>query len=142
MVNWRRGGESQSISYDGYLVSAKPAASSHGASLKSSCCISGTVDSGEADGDGDGHEDSAADSRQDEEASSEDGEEEQLLVGADDDVAAAAAAEAVAGFLAPFLDAAMFWQSVWSFASTEAWSGPREAALSGKLRRAASPRRR
>ena len=111
--------ESQSISYDGYLVSAKPAASSHGASLKSSCCISGTVDdSGEADGDGDGHEDSAADSRQDEDASSEDGEEEQLLVGVDDDVAAAAAAEA--GFLAPFfLDAVMFWQSVWSLASTD-----------------------
>jgi len=111
--------ESQSISYDGYLVSAKPAASSHGASLKSSCCISCTVDdSGEADGDGDGHEDSAADSRQDEDASSEDGEEEQLLVGVDDDVAAAIAAEA--GFLAPFfLDAAMFWQSVWSLASTD-----------------------
>ena len=79
--------ESQSISYDGYLVRAKPAASSHGASLKSSCCISGTADSGEADGDGDGHEDSAADSRQDEDASSEDGEE-QLLVGAEEDVAA------------------------------------------------------
>ena len=86
--------ESQSISYDGYLVRAKPAASSHGASLKSSCCISGTADSGEADGDGDGHEDSAADSRQDEDsaadsrqdedASSEDGDE-QLLVGADED---------------------------------------------------------
>jgi len=50
-----------------------------------------------------------------------------LLVGVDDDVVAAAVAEA--GFLAPFfLDAAMFWQSVWSLASTEAWSGPREAA--------------
>jgi len=96
--------ESQSISYDGYLVRAKPAASSHGASLKSSCCISGTADSGEADGDGDGHEDSAADSRQDEDASSEDGEE-QLLVGAEEDVAAAGA-----DFLAPFLDAAMLWQ--------------------------------
>ena len=47
-------------------------------------------------------------------------------MGVDDDVAAAAVAEA--GFLAPFfLDAAMFWQSVWSLASTEAWSGPREA---------------
>ncbi|CAN6339727.1 unnamed protein product, partial [Urochloa humidicola] len=47
-------------------VFAQSAASSHGASLKSSCCISGTVDSGEADGDGDMHEDSAADSMQDE----------------------------------------------------------------------------
>ena len=48
-------------------------------------------------------------------------------MGVDDDVVAAAVAEA--GFLAPFfLDAAMFWQSVWSLASTEAWSGPREAA--------------
>ena len=47
-------------------------------------------------------------------------------MGVDDDVVAAAVAEA--GFLAPFfLDAAMFWQSVWSLASTEAWSGPREA---------------
>ena len=124
MVNWRRGGESQSISYDGYLVSAKPAASSHGASLKSSCCISGTVDdSGEADGDGDGHEDSAADSRQDEDASSEDGEEEQLLVGVDDDVAAAVAAEA--GFLAPFFLDARGSEG----AEPEAGPVPREADL-------------
>nr|ACN28685.1 unknown [Zea mays] len=36
----------------------------------------------------------------------------------------------------------MLWHRLWSLASTEAWSGPREAALSGKLRRAASPRRR
>ena len=39
-------------------------------------------------------------------------------MGVDDDVVAAAVAEA--GFLAPFfLDAAMFWQSVWSLASTD-----------------------
>ena len=121
------------------MVRAKAAASSHGASLKSSCCISGTVagvSAVVAAEDGDREGDESADSRQDD-ASSEDGDE-QLLVGAEDVAAAEAETE---DFLA-FLAAAMFWQSVWSLASTEAWSGPREAALSGKLSRAASPRRR
>jgi hypothetical protein len=108
--------ESQSISYEGYLVRAKPAASSHGASLKSSCCISRTSAAAVVAGEGD----DSADSREDD-ASSEDGEE-QLLVGVDE-VAAAVDAETEAVFLA-FLEAVMFWQRVWSLASTEACDYP------------------
>jgi hypothetical protein len=93
------------------LVSAKPATSFHGASLKSSCYISGTVvASEEGGGDMDVHRDDSADSRQDEDASSDDGEE-QLLVGVKDDVAVSAVAS-----LDPFLDATTFWQRAWSLA--------------------------
>ncbi|CAL4916397.1 unnamed protein product [Urochloa decumbens] len=131
---------SQSISTDGYLPSAtlpSAPASSHGASEKSSCCISGTGSAAFADDPvDDGGERSAA----------------VVVVEASEPAEAEQQPVAAGSFLttpAPLSGCAAAGAhdvAAWSLASTDGWSGgarwrpPRRS--SGKLRRAASPRSR